>query len=546
MGTTASRALPALNARLNLAVRGAAVAAVLFAEKLLLNFLVSSSAPRAARGFGAVVWVTQHWGFRFLVTFAAALALFCYVRGDERLHEINAAARSAPVRVPLLLAHAVLLVPLAGVTFLLYNRASPLPFALIVALWLALAAAASVALLTALAPWELWRRAARAAGALWVYAGAAALVASSAMEWSQELWDPTASITFELVRHVLTPLLPNLHGDPATHVLGTDHFRIEVAEGCSGLEGMGLMLAFCSAWLIYFRKEYLFPRALILIPAGLVLIFALNVLRIATLMMIGNAGFPAIALYGFHSQAGWIAFNVAAGGVAYSSRHSRWLNRAARGEPRSVATDNPTAAYLVPFLSILAAGMLARAVSNGFETLYVLRFIAALIALRVYWSRLRELDWRFTWRGPAIGLSVFVIWIAGARFFLHSSPMPQSLLAMSPAARALWIGIRVVASVTTVPIAEELAYRGYLMRRIAAEDFEALRFTAVGVVPLLVSAAIFGVTHGALWLPGIITGVLYAALLVRTGRFGEAVAAHAATNGLVAAYVLLANQWQLW
>jgi exosortase E/protease (VPEID-CTERM system) len=546
MGTTASRALPALNARMNLGVRAVAVAAVLFAEKFLLNLLVDSSAPRLAHGFGAVVRTAQHWGFHFLVTFAAALALFGYVRGDERLREINAAARAAPLRTPLLLGHVALVLPLVPLSFLLYNPASPLPFALIVALWLVLAAVAAVALLIAVAPWELWRRAARAAGVLWLYAGAAALVAASVMEWSEKLWDPTAAITFELVRHVLAPLIPSLHGNAATHVLYSDHFAIEVAEGCSGLEGMGLMLAFCSAWLIYFRKEYVFPRALILIPVGLLVIFALNVVRIATLMVIGNAGFPGVALYGFHSQAGWIAFNVAAGGIAYSTRRSTWLNRAARGDSRSVATDNPTAAYLVPFLSILAAGMLARAISSGFETLYVLRFIAALIAVGVYWPRLKALDWRFTWRAVLAGIVVFAIWILGARLFLHSSPMPRTLLGMSPAARTLWIAVRVAASVITVPIAEELAYRGYLMRRIVAEDFETVRFSAVSLVPLLVSAAVFGVTHGALWLPGFLAGVIYSALLVRTGRFGEAVAAHATTNGLVAAYVLLANQWQLW
>jgi len=33
---------------------------------------------------------------------------------------------------------------------------------------------------------------------------------------------------------------------------------------------------------------------------------------------------------------------------------------------------------------------------------------------------------------------------------------------------------------------------------------------------------------------------------MRTERMGDAVAAHATTNGLLAAYVLLWGQWQLW
>ena len=84
---------------------------------------------------------------------------------------------------------------------------------------------------------------------------------------------------------------------------------------------MGLILAFTVAWLVYFRREYIFPRALLLIPAGIAAIFALNVVRIAGLMMIGDAGFPNVAVYGFHSQAGWLAFNaVGLGFVALTNR----------------------------------------------------------------------------------------------------------------------------------------------------------------------------------------------------------------------------------
>jgi len=56
---------------------------------------------------------------------------------------------------------------------------------------------------------------------------------------------------------------------------------------------------------------------------------ALNALRIAILMLIGNAGFPDVAAYGFHSQAGWIAFNSVACGLAFLSRRGSGFNHAA-------------------------------------------------------------------------------------------------------------------------------------------------------------------------------------------------------------------------
>jgi hypothetical protein len=52
--------------------------------------------------------------------------------------------------------------------------------------------------------------------------------------------------------------------------------------------------------------------------------------------------------------------------------------------------------------------------------------------------------------------------------------------------------------------------------------------------------------HDALWWPALAAGIAYGLVLVRSGRFGEAVAAHAVTNALLAVCVLGFGQWQLW
>jgi exosortase E/protease (VPEID-CTERM system) len=518
---------------------------ILGAEKSILNLFVDFASADAAHGLGAAVRIGQHWGFRFAVTLVAALALFGYVRDDARLTQLNADARGTPLRGAWFVLHLALVLPLLPLSHFLYAEGAPLPFAALVTLWMAFALAATIALFLGLGPWPLWRRAAQALGVLWLYAGATATASAFAMEWTQRLWEPTARITFELVAGVLAPLLPNLQRDPAALILATDKFAVQIAEVCSGLEGIGLMLAFCCAWLVYFRKEYRFPRALLLIPVGVVLIFLLNVLRIAAFVLIGHAGYPNVAVYGFHSQAGWIAFNAAAGAIAFFSRRNPWLNRTASRDEQ-IEGDNPTAAYLMPLLAILAAGMLAVAVSSGFETLYVLRLAAACAALWLYRVTLARVDWRFSWRGPAAGILTFVIWLCAARWLLPVSSMPTALASMPVGLRAAWIGIRLTASIITVPIAEELAYRGYLLRRICAADFESVPFATVGLGSLLVSSVVFGVAHGSMWPAGVAAGAIYGALVIRTGRLGEAVAAHATTNALVAASVLLGGQWQLW
>jgi CAAX prenyl protease-like protein len=213
-----------------------------------------------------------------------------------------------------------------------------------------------------------------------------------------------------------------------------------------------------------------------------------------------------------------------------------------------VATDNPTAAYLIPFLVILGAGMFAGALSGSFEWLYPLRFFAAAAALWVFRTRYSTLDWRVGWLGPSIGVGVFLIWIGLDRLtgISVATAMPGALGASSAAARITWISFRVLAATITVPIAEELAFRGFLLRRLVSQDFESVSFTRFNWFALVVSSVLFGALHGSRWPAGIVAGLVYAYAVMRRGRIGEAVAAHATTNALLAAYVLAFGQWQLW
>ena len=54
--------------------------------------------------------------------------------------------------------------------------------------------------------------------------------------------------------------------------------------------------------------------------------------------------------------------------------------------------ENPTAAYLLPFLAILATGMLTRAASANFDWLYGARFVSAAAILWIFRRRLAQLD----------------------------------------------------------------------------------------------------------------------------------------------------------
>ncbi|HEX4240306.1 MAG TPA: exosortase E/protease, VPEID-CTERM system [Steroidobacteraceae bacterium] len=537
-----------MSRNLGLGSRAALLGASFLLEKTLLSKFVDPSRPAALEGIGAFAHSVQHFGFRFLVAFAAAAALFAYVRGGAELEAAEAGIRAAPIRGRWLALHAALIACLVPISYALYrSEVSPLPFPLIAASWVAVAAAAACSAVAAMAPWRLWRRAAEALGSTWLYAAAVALLSVCAIRLSQMLWVPAANLTFRLVHASLSSLTHVQSADAATRVLTTDRFSVEVTEVCSGLEGIGLILAFLAAWLILFRREYVFPRALVLIPLGVLAMFALNVVRIAVLVLIGDAGFPDVASYGFHSQAGWISFIAVACGLFLLSRRSAWLYLPAR-QPRTATAPihNPTAVFLMPLLAILAAAAVARALSGGFEYLYGLRVAAAAWFLLRYRSELaRAVTWSWSWRGVAIGAAVFAVWMPAAWWLLPHQGMPAKLAALSVPGRTLWIVLRVLGSAALVPFAEELAYRGYLMRRLCRAEFETQPFGSVSWLALAISSIVFGAAHGPMWPAGIAAGLAYGALAMRRG-LGEAVAAHVASNVLVAAAVLGANQWQLW
>ena len=207
---------------------------------------------------------------------AAAVFLFAVVRNDQKMRNAAASIRSSGMNVGWGIAHFALVLCLMPLCYLLYRAGNEATFVAISGLSIVLGLGAAATAVAALAPWHLWRDVAKAVGIIWCYGVLAALFGASAMQLSQRLWTPTAALTFDLVRRLLSPFIPSLSADAATRILSTDKFSVEISEICSGLEGMGLILAFSAAWLIYFRREYIFPRALLLLPVGLAAIFVLS------------------------------------------------------------------------------------------------------------------------------------------------------------------------------------------------------------------------------------------------------------------------------
>ena len=457
-------------------------------------------------------------------------------------------------------AHFVTIAAFAALSARLYGGAAGDRASWLAAGWLIAGTLALLLAALAFIPWPQWRRLVVSGGWLWVYTLLAILLVSAAGNISRSLWQPASHLTFALTKLFLEPFLSGIVAKPTALILGTTRFQVIISPECSGLEGAGLMLAFGTMWLLLFRHECRFPQSLVLIPGGIVVLFLLNAVRIAALVLIGNAGAKQIAAGGFHSQAGWILFNAVAVGFCVSIRQVAWFSTRTLGtstqeqawEVNQLLAENGTVVYLMPLLAILIAGMIATAASGGFEWLYPLRLVAAAAPLWIFRKRYTELNWRAGRLAPIIGVAIFVIWIAldwVARIRVQGQGpdpgMPLALMA-SPVIRLLWIACRVTAAIVTVPVAEELAFRGFLMRRFMSDDFESIPFQSTTWFALLASSVAFGLLHGGQWISGILAGILFGLLVKGRGRIGDAVVAHATANALLAAYVLAYSQWHLW
>lgn len=541
-------------ARSRLFRRSGGFAALLIFELIVFRTWLNTVSLDGAGTLTTLVVPRGPGTFRFMaVRCVVAFAMASLIFGDAKVSlEIEALARLVRRRIsrPLLLGHAGAVLLFAGLSSILFGPRIPTAIdGTLIALWI-VSGVMSVALAAvAFLPAPLWIRLFHSLRHVLAFAFFVAIGVYAFSRMALTFWEPLSRGTLGLSSAMLRPFVRDLTVDSGTFVMGARDFYVQIAAECSGFEGLGLILVFASAWLVFHRAEWRFPQALALVPAGLIVMWLLNSVRVAALVWIGIAGAPDIAMGGFHSQAGWVAFITVALGICVVARRVPWMTKrgAAAASSRETAT-NPTVPFVAPFMAILASALVAQLASRGFEWLYPLRVVAAAAALWYFARSYRALDWRIGWGSLGLGCLVFLIWLALERLVSHSSQaaMPQALGQAPDAWRVTWVAFRVFGAVVTVPLAEELAFRGFLMRRFDSGEFQSVAWRSVSWIAIALSSLTFGVMHGERWVAGTIAGVLYAVAVRRRGSLGDAVGAHATTNALIAAWVLIGGRWQLW
>ena len=209
-----------------------------------------------------------------------------------------------------------------------------------------------------------------------------------------------------------------------------------------------------------------------------------------------------------------------------------------------------------PFAVFIIALALREALNDSASVdarwLYALQALGAGLLLLLWRSRYREL--RTTPGNPlawiltaAIGTSVFLLWIHATGDWMQLPEQAPSFVPIDDDGSVRWdlIALRTTGAVLVVPLMEELFWRSFLMRWVEQREFLTLDPRRVGTYGLLASSAVFALAH-TLWFAALLAGLAYAWLYRRTGNLWFPVAAHALTNGLLAAYVVQQCAWQFW
>jgi CAAX prenyl protease-like protein len=217
-------------------------------------------------------------------------------------------------------------------------------------------------------------------------------------------------------------------------------------------------------------------------------------------------------------------------------------------------------AYLLPMFSFLAfiwLGTQWPQVAWVYPASYLAREIVATALLIWLWPAYTKIRWDYWWLGLLLGIVGIVQWVGmqlwlQRTFSMFAPPAASELFNPyqkfdSPVLLYGFLSLRIIGAVLVVPVMEELFWRDYLWRRIAApNDFRLAKVGEWDWKAYVAVSLVFATVHGNWWLTAIVWGLMIGGLLAYTKSLGACIVMHATTNALLAAYVLYTGDWSFW
>jgi exosortase E/protease (VPEID-CTERM system) len=516
------------------------IALLFLLEMLLFTFFrVNQTAGAPVNGFAIVD--TEGKAELLRAVSAGVLTFIAGLLVTARRREMLSGMFKRPMSIPLLVLHMFAVVGSATIPALYFSAVPSTPPMVISSMrFLGMALAACFGFLSLFSARGLIGTLWRVGPVVWISSLFVAVVINPLTQGIWSLSSDLATLTLHFVDALLRPLLPDLSAQQDGLIIGTDRFSVRIAPGCSGLEGIVLIFLLSALGLAISRDSYRFPRALLILPIGMAAVWIMNSLRIAALILIGERASPAVAVNGFHSQAGWIAFATVAFLMWFALQRMTWFAASPGRQPVAVETAllhfDSTAAYVVPMLVLLITSGIARGLSDQFEWLYPIEVLGTALALWHYRAEYRSFSQAWNWAAAATGVGIFAVWLALVVFYAPAQRTTDAAIMsqLSSIARVAWIGFRFLGKGFIEPAAQTLVLFGFLARRFQSSDFKIVSFSSLHLSSILVCAALAAATHSDTWAAALIGALITGLFLRRTGKLGSAIAANAVAGTLMA------------
>jgi uncharacterized protein len=222
--------------------------------------------------------------------------------------------------------------------------------------------------------------------------------------------------------------------------------------------------------------------------------------------------------------------------------------------PPSLLSDD--VAYILPMAAFMVFTWAGSRWPSVFVGSYVAKTFITAILLIACQRHFTKITWDYWWLGIILGVAGLFQWVGMEKGLLHIWPNYPRLSAeafvpaghfSSPATMWSFIAIRWAGAALVVPFMEELFWRDYLWRTIAAPaDFKLAR---IGEwergIPLIVVSLFFCSVHIE-WITALVWGLMIGGLLIYTRSLGACIIMHGVTNFLLGGYVLYFKDWKFW
>ena len=216
---------------------------------------------------------------------------------------------------------------------------------------------------------------------------------------------------------------------------------------------------------------------------------------------------------------------------------------------------HPSVSYITPFACLL----LLRSISSSAERSLIWQSAAFAIVLSVViwlcWPPGTSLKLTDPSGSALLGIAVFLVWIAPdivspdyrTMPLFHNKIVGHLHSSLSP--RAIhngWILFWRSFSAVLLVVAEELFWRGWLMRRLISRQFRDIPVGRYAPIAFWSVAVLFAAAQGPYWDVGLVAGVIFNWWAIRSGSLADLIWMHAVANACLSAYVIGSGAWQYW